>query len=165
MKCFWEDPPGDLIFRNEPITNPETHNWIMEQLEIQEVASKRLKTLRNSNFEQHNKRRVDANILEDDFVLISNKRWPNKNFPKLFPQWQGPFRVLKVRFNSVRVAASPSLGGIIDVSVQLVKKWTVEADGSLEDEVDDPILVELSGGVTPMKDPEIPKEIPMTEEE
>ena len=167
-EMFLGRPAWRFDLPNEPITNPETHSWIMEQLELQEVASRRLKVLRNSIFEQQNKRRVDANILADDFVLVSNKRWPNKNFPKLSPQWQGPFRVLKVRFNSVKVAASPSLGGIIEVSLQLCKKWTVE-DEDLPEEIDDPILEDQVQGDQPMASMETPKEsgrgVPMTDEE
>ena len=84
--------------------------------------------VRNSSFKYANQRRPDPNIFADDFVLVNNKRWPNKTWPKLSPPWQGHFKVLKVRFNSLQVAASPSLGGVIEVSMQLCKKWTVELE-------------------------------------
>ena len=169
-EMFLGRPAWRFDLPNEPITNPDCYNWIMEQLELQEVASRRLKVVRNANFEQQNKKRVDANIFADDFVLVSNKRWPNKTWPKLSPQWQGPFRVLKVRFNSLKIAASPSLGGVIDVSVQLCKKWTVEAEGLLEDDLEDQVLEVPELGDTPMENAgnskgEVGKGVQMTEEE
>jgi hypothetical protein len=159
----------------EPVTNPETFSWLMTQVEIQEKASKRLKELRKSSCESANKRRVDTNIKEDDYVLVHNKRWPNKSWPKLSPLWQGPFRVLKARFNSVQVASSPSLGGVIDVSLGLCKKWEVGLHESeiLEDEERGDLLTSEKifedqvqvGGDTPMQDKGGDTPIQMTEEE
>ena len=39
-------------------------------------------------------------------------------------QRQGPFRITKVTFNSLEVMASPSLGGLIKVSISDCKKWS-----------------------------------------
>ena len=77
--------------------------------------------MRNSSWNYSNLNRVDTNILVDDSVLVNKKSWPRETWPKLSSPWQGPFKVLKVRFNSLQVAASPSLGGVNEVSTQLVK--------------------------------------------
>lgn len=98
-ELFLGKPAWRFDLPPEPITNPDTNAWILTQLEIQEKASQRLKELRKKDFESANKGRVDAKISEDDYVLVHNKRWPHKTWPKLSPPWQGPFRVLKSRFN------------------------------------------------------------------
>ena len=50
---------------------------------------------------------------------------------------------MKVRFNSLTVLASPSLGGLIEVSTFMCKKWVIDLleescldDPNLEDEID-----------------------------
>ena len=35
----------------------------------------------------------------------------------------GPYLILEVRYSSLKVAVSPSLGGVIEVSKSMVKKW------------------------------------------
>ena len=35
----------------------------------------------------------------------------------------GPYLILEVRHNSLKVAVSPSLGGVREVSTSMVKKW------------------------------------------
>ena len=120
----------DLI--PEPNLNTDVNSWLCEQLFIQEKASKRLQEIRSTKLARANRARVPSSFAINDFVLVHNKRWPQKRFPKLGSQWQGPFKVLKAHFNSLEVMASPSLGGLIDVSTQFCKKWQVE------NEMDDP---------------------------
>ena len=71
-----------------------------------------------------NKGRVATHFNVGDFVLIHKSRWPNKRIPKLESPWLGPFRVHEVHHSSLLVMASPTLGGLIKVSISMIKKWS-----------------------------------------
>ena len=134
-EMFLGRPPWKLELVPEPCLNPQAHSWLMEQLLIQENAVKRLQKLREVARKRTNKGRIPNCFQVDDFVLVHKKRWPQHHWPKLLSPWQGPFKVLKVRFNSLEVSASPSLGGVIDVAMGMCKKWTTELleDAALDD--------------------------------
>ena len=78
--------------------------------------------------------------------MVHKKRFPQHHWPKL-SFWFGPFKVLKVHFNSLQVLASPSLGGLIDVAMHMCKKWTVDLmeesvidDGDVVDDMENPLV-------------------------
>jgi len=57
--------------------------------------------------------------------LVNNRRWPQKRWPKLSSPWQGPFKIVKFKFNSLEVMASPSLGGVSDAALHICKACNV----------------------------------------
>lgn len=59
----------------------------------------------------------------DDYVLVNRSHWPQRKLKKIESQWFGPFRVLEVRHNVVKVARSPSLGGEALVTSDMLKHW------------------------------------------
>jgi hypothetical protein len=124
-EMFLGRPSWKMELTPEPTLNPNTHSWLMEQILLQEKASQRLQKLRSVNLQRANKRRVPNPIQEGDYTLVHNKRWPQNHWPKLSSPWQGPFKVLKVHFNSLQIMASPSLGGVIDVTLAICKKWEI----------------------------------------
>ena len=81
----------------EPISTPEIQSWLLEQVKMQEKASLQLAKLRATKLKRVNQRRLENPYKVGDFVLIHNKRWPQRRFPKLCSPWQGPFKILKVR--------------------------------------------------------------------
>ena len=121
-ELFLGRPPWKLELLLEPNMNPQVHTWLSQQILLQEHASLRLQKLRSSTLLRANKNCVPSPYATNDYVLVHNKRWPQRKWPKLSPQWQGPFKVLKASFNSLQVKASPSLGGEIEVSTSMCKK-------------------------------------------
>jgi transposase InsO family protein len=134
-EMFHGKPSWKLEFVPEPNMNPQAHGWLMEQILIQEKAVERLQKLRSSKLRRVNKGRVPNSFQVGDYVLVHNKRWPQHHWPKLSSPWQGPFKILKVKFNSLQIMASPSLGGMIDVALHMCKRWDVELNN--ENFVDD----------------------------
>ena len=126
---------ADLV--PEPNANPSISDFIFQQILIQEKASLRLQKLRESSLKSVNKCRVLSTFKENDYVLVHNRRWPQRRFPKLASPWQGPFKILKARFNSLEIMACPSLGGIIGVTLDMCKKWDLGFDEEIlcEDEM------------------------------
>ena len=125
-EMFLGKPAWKMELVPEPNTSPQTHEWIMHQILAQEAASKRLEKLRTTTLKFANKKRIPSSFKENDFVLVHNRRWPQRRWPKLSSPWQGPFKVLKAKFNSLQIMASPSLGGVIDVPLEMCKKWELE---------------------------------------
>ena len=127
-EMFLGKPAWKTELISEPNTNPSTQEWIMQQILSQEKASQRLQKLRESTLKYANRKRVPSTFQENDYVLVNNRRWPQKKFPKLSSPWQGPFKILKAKFNSLQISASPTLGGIIDVPLEMCKKWDLQLD-------------------------------------
>ena len=61
----------------EPILNPDTHSWMMEQLLMQEKAAQRLQKLRQNSRNRANKGRVPNSVQVNDYVLVHKKGGPN----------------------------------------------------------------------------------------
>ena len=142
-ELFLGRPSWRLELVPEPILNPDTHGWLMDQLLIQEKVAKRLQRLREISMKRANKGRSPNTFEINDYVLVHKKRWPQHNYPKLSSPWIGPFKVTKVKFNSLQVMASPSLGGLIEVAIHMCKKWVINlmeesvlTEPNIEDEID-----------------------------
>ena len=54
---------------------------------------------------------------------MHKSRWPQRKVNKIQSPWFGPYLILEVRHNLLKLAVSPSLGGIVEVSTSMVKKW------------------------------------------
>jgi hypothetical protein len=117
----------------EPCSNPSVENWLEEQLLMQESAQKKLVHLRELTLKRANKGRKACKILEGDFVLVHKSRWPQKPILKLESPLLGPFKVEKVHHYSLKVYVSPSLDGLVVVSLSMVKKWSTENEYLEED--------------------------------
>ena len=135
-EMFLGKPAWKTDLNLEPNTSPPMHDWILQQILTQEKASQRLQKLRESTLKFANRKRIPSTFKENEYVLVHNKRWPQKRFPKLCSPWQGPFKILKAKFNALQVMASPSLGGIIDVPLEMCKKWDLELDEQIFSEAE-----------------------------
>ena len=100
---------------------------------MQESAQKKLVHLRELTLKRANKGRKACKILEGDFVLVHKSRLPQKPLPKLESPWLEPFKVQKFNHSSLNVFFSPSLGGLVDVSLSMVKKGSPENEILEED--------------------------------
>ena len=85
--------------------------FLLDQMELQEKAMKRLQWLRQKAQRTRNKSRKEPNYNVGDYVLVSKERWPQKKLRKSESQWYGPFLITEVRHNALKVATSPNLGG------------------------------------------------------
>ena len=130
-EMFLGRPAWKIELVPEPNTFLSIQDWILGQIEIQDQASKRLQKIRETSLKFANRKRVPSTFKENDYVLVHNRRWPQRRFPKLASPWQGPFKILKARFNSLQVMASPSLGGVIDVPLDMCKRWELNFDDEL----------------------------------
>ena len=117
---------GEII--PEPESTPTVANFLETQMQIQEAVMKRLQKLRATSNKNLNRGRSNATFFVDDYVLVSRYRWPQKKLKKIQSQWFGPFRILEVRHNSLKIAVSPSMGGIAIVSFSQVKHWRTLSD-------------------------------------
>ena len=120
-EMFLGKPAWKMELFPELNTSPQTHEWILQQILAQEAASKRLEKLRATTLKFVNKKQIPSSFKDNDFVLVHNRRLPQKHRSKLSSPWQGPFKVLKAKFNSLQIMASPSLGGVIDVPLEMCK--------------------------------------------
>lgn len=152
-EMFLGRPAWKIELVPEPNSAPSIHDWILQQILTQEKASKRLEKLRESALKFANRKRIPSTFKENEYVLVHNKRWPQKRFPKLSSPWQGPFKILKAKFNSLEVMASPSLGGVISVPLEMCKKWDLQLDE------------EVFRGEEVFEEPEEPAPLPISGQE
>jgi putative transposase len=125
-EMFTGRPPWALDFVLEPCTNPAIDDWLKQQLAVQTQAADQLRKLHAKAEIVRNRYRTQATYSVGDYALVHNRRWPQRRFSKLAPQWQGPFKIINVAFNSIEVMASPSLGGPVIVSTADCKKWSTQ---------------------------------------
>ena len=120
----------------EPCSNPTVESWLEDQLILQESASKRLAHLREVSLRRNNKGRTRSHYKIGEYVLVHKNRWPQKKISKLESPWLGPFQIKNVFHNSLNVVVSPSLGGVVKVSLSMVKRWSEvqSLEESLEEE-------------------------------
>ena len=124
---------GEII--PEPESSPTVSTFLQYQLELQESVMRRLQKLRESSNKRMNQGRTKANFFVGDYVLVSRDRWPQKKLKKVESQWFGPFRILEVRHNTLKVAVSPSMGGEAICTFSQVKHWrtVVEHEQEMND--------------------------------
>jgi hypothetical protein len=125
---------GEIVPEND--TSPNVEDFLQFQMEAQEAVSKRLQQLRNvSNKNLNRGRTKTTNFYVGDYVLVSRERWPQRKLKKLESQWLGPYKIVEVRHNSLKVAVSPSMGGYAIVSFSQVKHWRsiIDHDGEVEE--------------------------------
>jgi hypothetical protein len=138
---------------SEPTESPQVEAWVMEQLFLQEKACLRVKHLRSVAQKRKNKWRSPTSYFVGEWVLIHKSRWPQKRVEKIDSPWFGPYKVVQVAFNSLMVLTSPSLGGLVKVSLSQVKHWSSvhdpHSDGLIcveenEESGDDPASARLA---------------------
>jgi len=59
---------------------------------------------------------------------VDRSRWPQRKLKKIESQFCGPYRILEVRNNSLKVAVSPSIGGVAICNFSQVKHWKTIID-------------------------------------
>ena len=91
-EMFLKRPAWQVDLVPEPTVNPQISQWMQEQLLLQEKASKRLQKLRSSTLKRANKGRVPNPYQVGDYVLVHNKRWPQRKWPKLAPNGKVPLK-------------------------------------------------------------------------
>jgi hypothetical protein len=129
----------------EPGSTPSVETWLEEQLKMQEKASQRLAHLREVANKRANRFRVRSSYKKGEFVLVHKSRWPQRKLKKIESPWLGPYQIMEVRHNSLKVAVSPHLGGFIDVALDQVKRWSevIEVGDDLQDENEIPEPMEM----------------------
>ena len=103
--------------------SPLQRDWFNFQLEKFQVAQRKLQQVRAHAVKKRNKFRKPAVFAVDDYVLVHRRRFPQWHVEALGPQWFGPYRIVKVKAFSVKLRASPKLGGEIEVPHEFLKKW------------------------------------------
>ena len=103
--------------------NLNVQSVLADQMEMQEKASKLLSHFRYVSNLHSNKGRTHSSYYPHDYVLVHKSRWPQRKVNKIQSPCFGPYLILEVRHNSLKVAVSPSLGGVKEVSTSMVKKW------------------------------------------
>ena len=134
-ELFLGRPSWKLDLIPEPDSHPKVESFLQEQMDLQEAAMQRLKILRQKAFKFRNKNRKDPSFQVGDYVLVSRNRWPQRKLRKTESQWFGPFKVTQVHHNSLRIAASPNLGGEVLVTFDQLKHWNTMLD--YDDQSDD----------------------------
>ena len=121
----------------DPDTNPQVSSWVLEHAQMYENVSKTSKELGKKYVVRKNIGRDEASYSVGDLVLEHKKRFPQYNtIPKLSSQWFGPYKVISVHHNVVKVRASPRLGGDCEVGFSFLKRF----QGAFSD--DDPFPCE-----------------------
>ena len=123
-ELFLGKPTWRFFTIPEPSSNPSVQNWLEEQMLCQEKARERLEKLRTNALTRSNKGRSQSSYFKGDFVLVHKNRWPGKKVSKIESPRFGPFRVHEVFHNTLKVFASPTLGGLVEVSMWHCKRWS-----------------------------------------
>jgi len=156
-ELFLRRPSWKFDLIQEPGTNPSVESILMDQLKLQEIASQKLAKRRTTSFSQRNKGRTSSAYNVGGFVLVHKSRWPQRKIPKLESPWFGPFKIVEVHFNRLKVMSSPHLGGLIDVTFHHCKRWSDLVEINFE-EPDDQIVAQEdqeSGPKVPEPDSQI----------
>ena len=131
-ELFLGRPSWRLEIFPEPDSTPTVSDFLQHQMELQEAAMKRLQKLRQISNKNSNKRGSEPGYHVGDYVLVSRDRWPQRKLKKVECQWFGPFRILEVRHNTLKVAVSPSLGGEAICAYSQVKHGKVFSEPDLQ---------------------------------
>jgi transposase InsO family protein len=123
-ELFLGKPSWKFELVPEITSNPTVQSFLSDQMLMQEQAAKRLSHLRHLATQRANRGRTLTAYYPHDYVLVHKSRWPQRKLSKIQSPWLGPFQVLQVRHNALRVAVSPTLGGVIEVALSMVKRWT-----------------------------------------
>ena len=109
-------------------------DWLVEQMELQGHVAELLRKQREKEYKKRNTRRLEPRYKSGDFVLVHKNRFPRFRPRKLGSQWFGPYRVVDTFSGSVKVRASPKLGGEVIVGHSHLKIFPVEME--LEEDLD-----------------------------
>ena len=142
----------------EPCSNPTVESWLEDQMIMQESASKRLAHLREVTLKRSNKGRKRSHYKVGEYVLVHKSRWPQKKISKLESPWLGPYQIKEVFHNSLNVMVSPALGGVIKVSLSMVKRWVDMMDVDVDDVEGNGPIMEEDGGENNIEVEEMSKE-------
>ena len=102
---------------------PRFRDWLEHVVGQNEKARRRLQEIRAKALQRRNRGRKEASYKVDDWVLVHPKRFPQRKMKGLGIQWYGPYRVVHGGAHSVRVRASPTLGGEVVVHHSFLKRW------------------------------------------
>ena len=91
-------------------------------------------TKKGLTLKRKNRLRRPHKYVPNDYVLVHKSRFPHRHFKKIETPWLGPFRILETTSSKLKVAASPSLGGEILVSVEQCKSWKDFVDESSDED-------------------------------
>ena len=127
----------------DPDAQPSVKDWMESQLELRKKAQERLQEVRQRYLEKVNQRRRPAVYQEGDWVLVHKRRFPQWTTTVFGSQWFGPYRIIKIQANSVKIRASPKLGGEVEVAHEHLKRYPVHYDeGETEEEDEDEAVLE-----------------------
>ena len=109
--------------------------WLDFQISVQQVAQERLQKRRERYLGKVNRKRKPTVYREGDWVLVHKRRFPQWTTTAFGSQWFGPHRVVKTQANSLKIRASPKLGGEVDVAHEFLKRYPLDpADSDSEGE-------------------------------
>jgi hypothetical protein len=114
---------------------PLLKDWVQHQIAQQEVVTKRLQEVRQKSLQRRNRNRKNHVYQPNQFVLVHKSRFPNRKLLKVESPWLGPFKILQATPTTVTILASPTLGGVLQVSTEKCKHWNslIESSESEED--------------------------------
>jgi hypothetical protein len=118
----------------DPDAQPAVSDWLEHQLDVQKLVQRRLQQKRVSALQKANKARKPAQYAVGQYVLVHKRRFPQWTTTVFGSQWFGPYRIISIAAHSVRVRASPRVGGEVEVAHEFLKRFPVLYDDSESDE-------------------------------
>ena len=97
-----------------------------------EKAQELLTRVRNREHRRQNRGKSHDEYREGDLVLVHHTRFPRWPRNDLDLPYFGPYLVTEVGPSIVKVKASPSMGGFVDVCYNQLKRYTAVEDDDLE---------------------------------
>ena len=137
----------------DPGVTPSVRDWVEENLQLQQVASKRLSHVRAVANKRGNRFRIRSSFQKGEYVLVHKSRWPQRKLLKVESPWLGPFQIVEVRHAARNLGAH--LGGYVEVAMDQVKRWSevIEVGDDVPDEdllADEPdVLIDKDEEPTP----------------
>ena len=112
--------------------NTKVKGWLQEQRAMAEKAQELPTKVRNREHRRQNRGKSHAEYREGDRVLVHHTRFPRWPRNGLDLPYFGPYLVTEVEPGTVKVKASPSMGGFVNVGYNQLKGYRSVEDDDLE---------------------------------
>ena len=122
---FYELPTADDC-------NKRVKDWLEDQRAMAGKAQELLTKVRNPEHRPQNRGKSNADYREGDLVLVHHTRFPGWPRNDLDLPYFGPYLLTEVGPSTVKVKASPSMGGFVEEGYNQLKRYTAVEQDDLE---------------------------------
>ena len=112
--------------------NTKVKDLLEDQRSMAEKAQELLTKVRDREHRRQKRGKLSAEYRESDLVLVHHRRFPWSTRNDLDLPYFGPYLVTEVGPSTVKVKASTSMGGFVEVGYNQLKRYIAVEDDDLE---------------------------------